>query len=268
MNNKTNKLHNENNTNNSTNNNTFNSSDDFSQNQIYEIKNMISDVHKDLKNMIEKSNEEYLHLMYENLKNEFIGSINGYMVDRIDSDLDSRLVDPCDMRHQCKKVFKQYLKQHTSDLNPDTINEEKIAKSRDDFEEIKKVKQKDDCDICFDEVSNIFETQIDLIKSLKIYNAQEEEDEKKISSIDEENIVENILDPISHEKRLKILKSIALKPHTFSELSKLTNLRGGNLIFHLKKLQNTDLIFQKKDHGEYILSSKGFQIIQLLLNFD
>lgn len=83
--------------------------------------------------------------------------------------------------------------------------------------------------------------------------------------IDEENLVQTVLDPISHEKRLKILKTVALEPQSFSTLSKLTNLKGGNLIFHINKLQENDLIFQKQEHGEYILTTKGFKIVQIIL---
>ena len=107
---------------------------------------------------------------------------------------------------------------------------------------------------------------MDLLKSIKLYNNQKEEDEKKISDIDEEQLVKNILNPISHEKRLKILKSIVLEPQSFSNLSKLTNLKGGNLIFHINKLQKNDLIFQKQDHQEYMLTTKGFKVMKMLLS--
>lgn len=238
----------------------------YNKETIFEIKYMIKNIHKDLRNMIEKSNEEYLNLMYSNLKNEFINSMNGYMIDKIDPELEQRMISPCDMREQCKNIFKQYLKKHTSSLNPNNISNEKIAKNRDELEKIKKNKQKNECDICFNEVSIIFENHVNLIKSLEIYNNQKEEDEEKISDIDEKKLVKTILNPISHEKRLKILKSIALEPQSFSNLSNLTNLKGGNLIFHINKLQKNDLIFQKQEHKEYMLTTKGFQVIKTLLN--
>ena len=237
----------------------------YNQETIFEIKDMIKDIHKDLKSMAEKSNEEYLNLMYTNLKNEFISSMNGYMVGKIDPELEKRMINPCDMREKCKNVFKKYLKEHTDNLSPNNLSNKKIAKSRSKFEKIKKQKQKEECDTCFNEVSNIFENHVDLIKSIKLYNNQKKEDEKKISDINENQLVKNVLNPISHEKRLKILKSIALEPQSFSDLSKLTNLKGGNLIFHINKLQKNDLIFQKQEHKEYMLTSKGFKVIKILL---
>ncbi|MDR2623104.1 MAG: winged helix-turn-helix domain-containing protein [Methanobrevibacter sp.] len=229
---------------------------------MFEIKDMIEDVHKDLKKIVEKSNEDYMNLMYNNLKNEFLGSINDYMLDKIDPELEQRIINPCDMRKQCKNVFKEYLKKRTHDLRPGKLNKEK---SRNEFKELKKVKSKTECDACFNEVSNIYESHIALINSITIYDNQRYEEKKKISDIDEKNLVQSVLDPISHEKRLKILKTVAIEPQSFSQLSKSTNLKGGNLIFHINKLQENELIFQKQDHGEYILTTKGLKIVKILL---
>ena len=240
----------------------------YKQDTIFEIKDMIKDIHKDLKNMKEKSNEEYLNFMYSNLKKEFIISMNGYMLNKIDPELEQRMVNPCNMRKQCKSVFEKYLKKHTENLTPDNISKEKINKSKDEFEKIKKNKQKEECDTCFNEVSNIFEDHASLIKSIKLYDNQNDEDVKKISDIDEKQLVKSVLNPISHEKRLKILKSIAFEPQSFSSLSNLTNLKGGNLIFHINKLQKNDLIFQKQAHQEYMLTTKGFKVMQTLLSMD
>lgn len=232
--------------------------------EILEMKYMIADIQKDLKNMVEKSNEEYLNIIYSSLKNEFIKSMNGYMIDRLDPKLEDEMVSECDMKNQCRKVFKNYLEKHTLDLNPEELTNEIINKSKNELESIPK--SKDDCDICFNGVSNLFEDHVNLIKSLKIYDNQKEEDQNKISEINETEIVKKILDPISHTKRLQILKAIALEPKTFSSLSNLTNLRGGNLIFHINKLLENDLIFQKQNHGEYILTTKGFEIVNMISN--
>ena len=238
------------------------------QDTIFEIKDLINDIQKDLKNIKEKSNEEYLNFMYSNLKNEFIYSMNGYMLDKIDPELEKRMINPCDMKEQCKNVFKKYLKKHTDHLNPDNISNKRINESKNEFEKIKRNKQKEECDVCFNEVSNIFENHVGLIKSIKLYDDQKKEDEKKISDLNEKKLVQSVLSPISHEKRLQILKSLAFEPKSFSSLSSLTNLKGGNLIFHIDKLQKNDLIFQKHDHQEYLLTTKGFKIIGLLLNIE
>ena len=35
-------------------------------------------------------------------------------------------------------------------------------------------------------------------------------------------------------------------------------LRGGNLLFHLQKLQESRMIMQRKDRGDYMITEKGF----------
>jgi DNA-binding HxlR family transcriptional regulator len=235
---------------------------------LIEIKTMIINIHNDIKKIVENSNQEHLNFVHSTLKNEFVNSINSHMLENVDEELDKKMINPCNMRKNCKAVFKEYLKEQTQDLNLDNISEDKINKSKEVFNELSKNKVKKNCDICFDEVSNIFETRIDLINCLKIYENYDDKDEKKISDIDEENLVKTILDPISNKQRLKILKSIAIEPRTFSSLSKTTNLRGGNLLFHIQKLQNNELIFQKHEYGEYMLTKKGFNTINLLINFN
>ncbi|KZX17317.1 winged helix-turn-helix domain-containing protein [Methanobrevibacter filiformis] len=231
----------------------------FMENEIHSINNNV-------KKIAENVNQSYLDSIESNLKNEFIRSINGYMLEKTDEVLDQRMVKDCDMKKQCKTVFKKYLNKHTQNLSPDNLTDEKIRCSKEELEDLRKVSINDKCDVCFDEVSGIFDHQIELINSLRIYENHNKENKKEISSLDEIAIVNNILDPISNKQRLQILKFIALEPKTFTTISNFTGLRGGSLLFHLKKLQNANLIFQKEDHGEYILTTKGFDIINILLN--
>jgi DNA-binding HxlR family transcriptional regulator len=234
---------------------------------LIKIKNMLMNIHTDIKKISEDSNQEYLKFIHHTLKNEFINSLNSHMLKNTDEELDKKMVNSCNMKKKCKSIFNEHLNEHTQDLNLDNIPD-KINKNKEVFNELSKNKLKKNCDICFNEVSNMFETQANLINSLRIYENYDNKDEKKISDIDEENIVKTILDPISNKQRLKILKSVAIEPRTFSSLSKTTNLRGGNLLFHIQKLQNNKLIFQKHEYGEYMLTEKGLNTINILINFN
>lgn len=64
------------------------------------------------------------------------------------------------------------------------------------------------------------------------------------------------------------MKSVFFNPQTFSDLSQLTSLRGGNLLFHIKILQDSNLIIQKHERGEYALTKKGFKIMNLVSNLE
>ncbi|WP_269849568.1 hypothetical protein [Methanosarcina horonobensis] len=49
---------------------------------------------------------------------------------------------------------------------------------------------------------------------------------------------------------------------SFSAFSELTGLRGGNLLFHLQKLMDSGLILQQHERGDYMITEKGFRILQ------
>ncbi|MCS3922120.1 DNA-binding transcriptional ArsR family regulator [Methanococcus voltae PS] len=85
----------------------------------------------------------------------------------------------------------------------------------------------------------------------------------KISEISEKEVIE-VFEPLSNERRLIILNSLLTSDRTYSELSNITGIRGGNLLFHLRKLQCSKLISQNHDRGDYILTSKGQKILSLI----
>ncbi|MDZ4170797.1 MAG: winged helix-turn-helix domain-containing protein, partial [Methanobacteriaceae archaeon] len=68
------------------------------------------------------------------------------------------------------------------------------------------------------------------------------------------------------KQRIQILKAMTSESRTFSSLSKLTGLRGGNLLFHIQKLLESDLILQRHERGDYMITKKGFNLLLLLLN--
>jgi predicted transcriptional regulator len=59
---------------------------------------------------------------------------------------------------------------------------------------------------------------------------------------------------------------MASETRTFSSLSELTGLRGGNLLFHIQKLLENDLIIQRHDRGDYMITKKGFNLLLVLVD--
>jgi hypothetical protein len=45
----------------------------------------------------------------------------------------------------------------------------------------------------------------------------------------------------------------------------MTGLRGGNLLFHLRKLQDSGTVLQRKEWGDYVISDKGYQILKMVV---
>lgn len=237
----------------------------FQEQEILNIKNIVISIEKDLKKITEETNQEYFNIINSNIKDEYVNSIIEYLFERNEKTLEKRLIHQCDMRDKCKEFFRKYLNNNGNFLKYNKISKKDIQNIRIELNQLKKGTKYEKCDVCFDEVSDILENQFSLINSLNVYEYDRSE-KKEISNINEEEIVEDFLDPVSNKQRMQILKSIALEPKTFSDLSRLTNLRGGNLLFHIQKLQKSDLIMQKHDRGEYILTKKGLKLISLISN--
>jgi hypothetical protein len=235
--------------------------------EIYDTRAKLEAIHQDIKRLMEKSNKEYLDLMFTNLKKDILNSISSYVMDDIKKGLEKSMVDSCNMRETCKERFTKFLENNAELIRQENIPKEIITNKKTELEEIRKSAPFDKCEICFSEVDSLFDKQINLISSLQIYD-NNREDKPDISSIPEEIMVKSVLEPISNKQRLQILKSMATETKTFTGLSELTGLRGGNLLFHIQKLLENDLILQRHERGDYMITEKGYNLLIMLNDFN
>ena len=136
-----------------------------------------------------------------------------------------------------------------------------ISDNRRKLEELRSEAPYKKCDQCFSEVSSLFTKQINLMRSIKIYENNQGQ-KPDISVLKTSIVMSEILEPVSNKQRLEILKAVAFEPKSFSAFSKLTGLIAGNLFFHLQKLMDCELILQQHDRGDYMITEKGFKILQ------
>jgi len=234
--------------------------------KIYDTPAKLEAIHQDIKRLMERSNQEYLDMMMANLRKDFINSLTVYITDDIGMGLERGMVDPCPMRDTCKSIFTDFLEDNSKNIRQGNISDEVITGKIDELGQIRKQVSFDNCDICFSEVNSLFEKQLSLLDSLQIYNSNNEK-KTEISAINEEKIVNNALEPLSNKQRLQILKSMVSETRSFSALSQLTGLRGGNLLFHIQKLLKSELIIQRHERGDYMITKKGFNLMLILANF-
>lgn len=232
----------------------------------YDTPAKLEAIHRDIKRLMERTNQEYLDLMMANLRKDFIDSITVYLSDDIKKGLEQGMVDPCPMRDTCKSVFTAYLEENSKNIQQGHISGGTIAQKRDELNQIRGKVSGDNCDTCFQEVNSLFEKQLNIMDSLQLYSFNDET-KTEIAVIDEEKIVKNVLEPLSNRQRLQIMKYMASQTRSFSTLSEFTGLRGGNLLFHLQKLLENDLIMQRHERGDYMITKKGFNLLLLLANF-
>ena len=73
---------------------------------------------------------------------------------------------------------------------------------------------------------------------------------------------DEVFEAISHPLRIKILKLLAKKPRSFSELKRELGIESsGKLDFHLKKLRN---LITMDEGGKYILTKEGYAALQAI----
>ena len=240
--------------------------EEISSEKMVDIDAKLDLIHQDLKRLMERSNKEYLDLMLTNLKKDFLNSITSYVADDRKNSLERGMVDPCEMRETCKSRFNEFLTNNEDLILQDNVSNDIINDKRAELGEIRRGAPFDKCNVCFSEVNSLFEKQLSLISSLQIYSTNEEK-RTEISAISEEIMVKRVLEPLSNKQRLQILKSMASETRTFSSLSEITGLKGGNLLFHIQKLLETDLILQRHERGDYMITKKGFNLLMILADF-
>jgi len=82
--------------------------------EMNEIKAKLATMHKDIKNLMENTNQQYLDLVLANSKKDVLNAIMGYVTHDIEKGLEKGMVNKCDMRDKCKQIFTDLLYDNTS----------------------------------------------------------------------------------------------------------------------------------------------------------
>ena len=234
-----------------------------SANEISELKSKLDLMHRDIKRMMENSNKEYLDLMLKNLKKDFLNCITGHVSEDIETSLERGMVEKCQMRDTCKSKFTELLEKNVNLIKQEEVPETQVTGSRGQIENLRAEAPFDKCDVCFSEVTDIFEKQLKLMRSLHIYNGPEEK-KIDISDISEDSLVHEVFEPLSNRQRLQIMKAVSMETKTFTALSQLTGLRGGNLLFHIQKLLDSNMIIQRHERGDYMITERGYKVLKIV----
>jgi DNA-binding transcriptional ArsR family regulator len=231
--------------------------------EMRELKSEITGLRSDLQRFIEKANQQHIDAVLKDMRKNYGGVIANREVDTAKTCLAENMTSPCKMREQCYGVFLEFLQKTARHISGSGIPDEVVQSFREEMMAMQKKGPFARCDTCFSEVERLFEKQIDLMQSLGIYRKSAEL-QPSIADIPEDVIVRDILDPVANLQRFQIVKALAVQTRTFSEISQLTGLRGGNLLFHIRKLTGSGMILQRHERGDYIITEKGFRVLRAL----
>jgi DNA-binding transcriptional ArsR family regulator len=228
--------------------------------EFAEIKKQIEEVKNDLKRYVELTNQQYFELLLATSRKDIIGAVQAHVIEDINEGLDAHMVKNCDMRETCRKKLGEVLTTNAGLIRLDEVSEETITENQSALATIRERAPYKKCDTCFTEASKLFAKEVNLMQSLQIYRSNADR-RTSVISLPEEDFVDRVLDPLSNKARLQILKALYVETKTFSALSGLTGLRGGNLLFHIQKLLDTGMIIRKHEGGEYLITEKGFTVM-------
>lgn len=231
------------------------------QGEVEAIKSKLDDMHADMKRFMERSNQQHLTSILNDCRSDFSGVVLGYATEEIDSGLESRMVKDCHMKAACKSLFSDLLKGNLGQIREGRISEEAVEAARTRMKQMREKAPYPQCKNCFSEAARLFDRQIDLMRSLRVYR-DGDITRGSIKDLPEDLAVTQILEPLSNKQRLQMLKALSTETRTFSALSALTGLRGGNLLFHLQKLLDGGMILQRHERGDYMITEKGFKALR------
>jgi DNA-binding transcriptional ArsR family regulator len=226
--------------------------------EIRDLKSEITGLRTDLKRFIERANQQHLDAVLGDVKKEYAGVFADHQIGTAKADLSARMVEGCAMHKTCYGVFMEFLENSARHITDGNISDELIQSYRERVKTLRKKGPYDQCDTCFTEVDRLFEKQVTLMKTLGIYQKNPALADV-VSEIPHEAVVKDLLEPVANNQRFQIVKALATGTRTFSEISQLTGLKGGNLLFHIRKLTDSGMILQRHDRGDYIITDKGYK---------
>ncbi|WP_406656769.1 helix-turn-helix domain-containing protein [Methanolobus sp. ZRKC2] len=231
------------------------------ESEFSEIKSKLFDIHNDMKSFIEQANQQHMDTVLQHLKNDYNNTIANHLSEEIRTGLSKNMVRKCERREECASDFTSLLESNTKMIRQNTVSEKSIAANRKKLEEVKNILPYKKCSTCYSELTDLFSKQVNLMHSMNIYDENQKHG-KDMGSLPIQTIVDDILEPVCHRTRMEILRAVYSETKTFSSLSELTGLRGGNLLFHLQKLSDSGLIMQRHERGDYMITACGFRIME------
>lgn len=222
---------------------------------IQEIQQLRGELHR----FIERTNQIHLQSIVSDIKNEYADLLSKNHIDQVHDGLTHQMVQDCTMHDTCYQIFLTFLTETSKHIKDGQVAEEIISSYKSKLQNLRQNGPFEKCDICFSEVRRLFEKQVDLMRSLGILHQRE--CSVPITEYPDDKIVSEIIEPIASTTRFQILQAVSAETKTFSDLSGLTKLRGGNLLFHLKKLQGAGMIIQRHERGDYIITERGFRVL-------
>lgn len=196
--------------------------------------------------------EEKMASIMDRMSGEYRDMAMNSSLDGAYHTLEEKLPDPCPkgIRAKCLQVFLTQLEADAAGTKCDGP----------DFNTLRGTP----CEKCV----NVYEAEKDSIGRIaerlrkSRQSARPANADILISQLPDDIVISSLLEPLSHESRFLMLKSLSVKSLTYSELAGLSGIEGGHLLYHLNKLVSSGLV--NKADGMYAISGRGMGIMELI----
>lgn len=167
---------------------------------------------------------------------------------------------------QCRSAFIDIFDELAESVQNGELSENRIEDIRIKFHEMKAMSaEAPSCSQCFKHVELYFNEQIGMLEKMNFYR-NDNNKPLMIQNLQEKQISSMVGEALSSTSRVQILKALYEDGKSFTELSKITNLRAGNLLFHLEKLLDKELIRQREERSEYQITLRGHHLLNSMLD--
>ncbi len=185
--------------------------------------------------------------------------------EELEEDFLRLMKEGCEKQDECAKRCSVMLSE-----NLDLIKQSKIKEAFEDLDskilqtkQMGKEAKRKECEVCFRAVHKKLKREKRAFQTVTLVEKNWIDNEPV--NLDITFLVKSFLEPLASQKRLAILFSLYEGKKSFSQLSQLTNLKAGHLIFHLNKLLVTKIIAQEGNKGDYIIMQRGIDAMHRLL---
>lgn len=165
----------------------------------------------------------------------------------------------CPLWEKCRPTFEWLFQAVLEKIRSGEFTPEEIATIRTKLAAMKAHAPFDRCESCFAESEKQLSQQLRLLEAIGVYR-KEPDTGAAVRALPEDEAAALFSDALANPIRIQVIKALYDDGKTFTDLSKMTGLRGGNLLFHLDKLIKSGIIQQKGDRGEYRITYRGYEL--------
>ena len=236
---------------------------DLLDNLRQEVKSLRNDV-----NLIEESVlKQRLKAIEETLSQNHLMVYAQQRSENINEDLSRCLKPDCDDKTKCLEYLQAKIDDSTRAIKESGSKkaisdiDDKIAENELMLEKTRGQK----CEACFANFHKKLKREKRAYQEIVLVEDMNKPESDE--ALDIQFLVNALFEPLANCSRLKILLSVSEGKKSFSELSKIVNLKAGHLAFHLKKLVDARLIAQEASKGDYVATQRGLSFIKKMSSF-